>query len=145
MPIKPENRSRYPANWKEIRASILARARHCCEKCRAPNGAVIARGAGRDAGTYITDDAYVFDADTGMLLGKQRQGDYEAGRFVKIVLTIAHLDHTPENCDPENLRAWCQKCHLQYDAQHHAENAKLTRRSRKAIGDLFAETLGREG
>lgn len=23
------------------------------------------------------------------------------------MLTVAHLDHTPENCDPENLRAMC--------------------------------------
>lgn len=26
MPIKPENRGRYPANWPEIRARILERA-----------------------------------------------------------------------------------------------------------------------
>lgn len=138
MPIKPENKGRYPANWKQIRADILVRAQNCCEKCRAPNGAVIARGTGRDAGTYITDDAYVFDANTGVLLGRQRQGDYEVDRMVRIVLTIAHLDHAPENCDPANLRAWCQRCHLRYDAKHHAENAHRTRRARRAIGELFA-------
>lgn len=33
----------------------------------------------------------------------------------KVVLTIAHLDHTPENCDYNNLRALCQKCHNNYD------------------------------
>jgi len=27
----------------------------------------------------------------------------------KVVLTVAHLGHTPENCDPANLRAWCQR------------------------------------
>ena len=26
MPIKPENKSRYPKNWKQIRNSILERA-----------------------------------------------------------------------------------------------------------------------
>lgn len=26
MPIKPENRKRYPANWKDIRKDILKRA-----------------------------------------------------------------------------------------------------------------------
>jgi len=46
--------------------------------------------------------------------------------------------HTPENCDDENLRAWCQRCHLTYDAKHHAQNAYATRRGRKADGDLFA-------
>ena len=45
----------------------------------------------------------------------------------QIVLTIAHLDHTPENNARENLRALCQKCHNKYDAKHRAE----TRRRRK--------------
>src|SRR5690606_11581369 len=32
MPIRPENRDRYPANWAtEIRPRILARAGNCCE------------------------------------------------------------------------------------------------------------------
>lgn len=32
MPIKPENKRRYPDNWNEIRGSILQRAGHKCEK-----------------------------------------------------------------------------------------------------------------
>lgn len=44
-------------------------------------------------------------------------------RIIRIVLTIAHLDHQPENCADDNLRAWCQRCHLAYDAQHHAATA----------------------
>lgn len=31
MPILPENKARYPANWKEIRAEILKRAGNKCE------------------------------------------------------------------------------------------------------------------
>lgn len=42
----------------------------------------------------------------------------------KVVLTIAHLDHTPENCDYSNLRALCQKCHNRYDAKHRAETRR---------------------
>lgn len=44
MPIKPENAKRYPRDWKQIRARILARAGNRCEgspaypDCRAPNG-----------------------------------------------------------------------------------------------------------
>ena len=45
----------------------------------------------------------------------------------RVVLTVAHLDHQPENNDPENLRAWCQRCHLTYDAGHHADTARRTR------------------
>lgn len=37
-----------------------------------------------------------------------------------VVLTVAHLDHTPEHCDPDNLAAMCQGCHLHYDRDHHA-------------------------
>jgi len=33
MPILPENKDRYPANWPEIRQSILDRAGNCCEIC----------------------------------------------------------------------------------------------------------------
>ena len=58
-------------------------------------------------------------------------------RVIEIVLTIAHLDHTPENCAPENLRALCQRCHLRFDAKHHQRNAYATRRKDKAAGDLF--------
>lgn len=35
MPIRPENRARYPANWAEIRAAVLERAGHKCEWCGA--------------------------------------------------------------------------------------------------------------
>ncbi len=46
-----------------------------------------------------------------------------------VVLTTAHLDHTPENCAPENLRAMCQGCHLHYDREHHARTRAATRRA----------------
>ena len=137
MPIKPENKSRYPAEWKQIRASILDRAGYACERCKAPNRTRIARGAGGDDGTYMLDSGAVYCAETGEHLGWCRHSDYELARMVDVVLTIAHLYHTPENCDPGNLRAWCQRCHLRYDAEHHATTARVTRRARKAIGDLF--------
>jgi hypothetical protein len=138
MPIKPENRSRYPKNWTEVRASILERAGNCCEQCKVPNGERIARGAGEDAGTFMKDDGSVYEAETGEHLGQCRMSDYEVGRMTNVVLTVAHLDHTPENCDPANLKALCQRCHLAYDAKHHAETARATRRTRLNNGELFA-------
>lgn len=48
----------------------------------------------------------------------------------RLTLTVAHLDHNPGNCEPENLRALCAPCHLRYDAGHHAE----TRRARRDGG-----------
>ena len=98
MPIKPENKHRYPANWKAIRAGILERANNRCEFCGVQNYAHIIRfGKGIE---YGMEWNYSLSCEPGA---------------VKIVLTIAHLDHVPENCDPANLRALCQKCHLNYD------------------------------
>ncbi|MES3022762.1 MAG: hypothetical protein V4857_14390 [Pseudomonadota bacterium] len=137
MPIKPENKARYPSNWKAIRAAILERAGNCCERCKVPNRVRVCRGAGADLDTYMTEDAEVYCADTGVHLGRKRMTEYGYGHMVDIVLTIAHLDHTPENCNPDNLRALCQRCHLRYDAKHHAETARATRRARLAIQDMF--------
>lgn len=39
-------------------------------------------------------------------------------------LTVAHLDHTPENCERSNLKAMCPACHLRYDAAQHAESRR---------------------
>lgn len=55
----------------------------------------------------------------------------------KVVLTVAHLNHRPEDCSDDNLAAMCQRGHLTYDAQHHAETRRRTLRKRKACADLF--------
>jgi 5-methylcytosine-specific restriction endonuclease McrA len=144
MPIRPENKDRYPKDWPQIRARILERAGHACEKCKAPNRTRIARGAGKDDGTYMLDTAEVFCAETGERLGQRRFSDYELARMVDVVLTIAHLDHVPENCADENLRAWCQRCHLRYDAEHHKHTAQATRRARKAVADMFDDEASKE-
>lgn len=107
MPIKPENRARYPKNWREIVASIRERSGNRCEgspafsSCRAENG----------------------------------KPHPEMGS--RVVLTVAHLDHQPENCAEENLRHWCQRCHNAYDLPHRRKNAAATIRGKKATGDLF--------
>lgn len=107
MPIKPENKARYPKNWKQIADSIRERAGNMCEgspdfpDCRAENGKP--------------------HPVTGS----------------KVVLTVAHLDHTPENCHPDNLKAWCQRCHLNYDKHHHAKTAYATRKESAKTHDMF--------
>lgn len=42
----------------------------------------------------------------------------------KNTLTVAHLNHTPEDIRPENLMAMCAPCHLRYDAKIHAEHRR---------------------
>lgn len=55
----------------------------------------------------------------------------------KIMLTVAHLNHKPMECEDGNLKAMCQRCHLRYDQEHHQLNARKTRRARKACAELF--------
>ena len=77
-------------------------------------------------------DGQVYDDATGDRLGQTDIMSYR-GRMVDIVLTIAHLDHDPSNNDPDNLRALCQQCHNRHDVEHRRQS----RRSRKAVRDLF--------
>lgn len=120
MPIRPENRSRYPANWSEIRERIRARSGNRCEWCGVPNGVVGYREAD---GTFVRAWA---------------NGDVIGRKLIKIVLTVAHVhDHRPEACDDDNLAHLCQRCHLRHDIEHHKQTAHATRRARLAVGDLF--------
>jgi len=112
MPIRPENRDRYPADWSAISLAIKERASWRCE-CRGECGR-----------PYLH-----LDADE-RCRNRHGQPAWQTGS--KVVLTTAHLDHTPEHCDPENLRAMCQGCHLHYDRQHHAETRAATRRAEAA-------------
>ncbi|MDO3168230.1 hypothetical protein P5V90_14775 [Mycobacteroides abscessus subsp. abscessus] len=104
MPIRPENRDRYPKDWPEISRRIRReRARGRCE-CVGECGRSTHRGRCPNA-----------------------NGARAYGTGSRVVLTVAHLNHTPEDCRDENLRAMCQGCHLHYDAEHHAQTRQRTR------------------
>ncbi len=136
MPIKPENAARYPANWNLIRARIQCRAGDKCEECGVRNRAWGFRDKGK---FHRINKRQAIDM---LKSGREwvRPPFYLGGhRIIEIVCTTAHLDHVPENCTDDNLRFWCQKCHLSYDAKHHAQTAYETRRAGKAI-DMFAES-----
>lgn len=114
-PIRPENRRRYPKNWRQISDRIrFERAGRRCE-CdgRCGRGCVTSTSGGRC---------------------EARHGNVAPISGSKVVLTVAHLDHTPENCADDNLMAMCQGCHLSYDADHHAANAARTRQERLTAG-----------
>ena len=63
--------------------------------------------------------------------GKQCRRPGEPFVTHKLTLTVAHLNHIPEDVRPENLKALCAPCHLRYDARHHAE----TRAAKKKVND----------
>ncbi|TPG72003.1 hypothetical protein [Hymenobacter nivis] len=104
----------YHPKWSLISRLVrYRRAGNKCEWCGAPNGQVVARGTGRDAGTYMLSGGQVFDATNGKALG--RRDNYVARAHVKIILTVAHLDQDPGHNRFHNLAALCQRCHLNYD------------------------------
>ncbi len=155
MPIRPENKALYPADWRLISREIRARAHHRCENCGIRNYSVGYREAeGRFrplAGSGPCDcagEGLVWPSLEPITYGEAKEfadaantcsdrRDEDGNRWFVIVLTVAHLDHDPRNCDRANLKALCQACHLGYDAEHHAETAARTRKEGKAVGDLF--------
>lgn len=141
MPIRAENRHRYPKDWPAISRSIRERAGDRCEKCKVPNGATIKRLSTEDYGpgpSYMLESGHIYSAEDGRLLGEDYPAAY-GQNYVKVVLTVAHLDHQPENCDPENLRAWCQRCHNAYDAPMRRAGIKERKWARGLFGALEAE------
>ena len=126
MPIRLTERSRYPSDWRLVRARILRRAQGCCEwpDCGVPNGEFVFRLRRRPEVWRFANGSDCGEADP----------DYYG---VTIVLTVAHLNHQPEDCRDENLAAWCQLHHLRYDTAHHQRNASATRRTKKGNRELF--------
>jgi hypothetical protein len=105
VPISPENKARYPAHWKEISRRIrFERAQGRCE---------------------FTDPA------TGERC-EARHGEAHPVTGSKVVLTTAHLNHVPEDCDDDNLKAACQKCHNAYDQAHRIANRARRRDKERA-------------
>ena len=112
----PIDYSKYPPNWKtEIRPRILARANNKCECCGLENKTF--------ALSYKKNGITVWE-----------QGTFEGWlknnlpKRVKVVLTIAHLDHdeTNHNVTDDRLKAMCQLCHLRYDAEEKKRRRNLT-------------------
>lgn len=98
----PFDRAKYPADWCDISLRIRYRSGGRCE-C---------------------------DGECGLHHGRRCiEENRTDAKFAKgrIVLTVAHLNHTPMDCRPENLKAMCQRCHLRYDVEHHKANAARTR------------------
>jgi len=96
----PIDYNKYPKNWKtEIRPRILKRAENKCEFCGVENYSFV-------FSSKINNKTY---------WSKDKLSD--TSKKVKVILTIAHLDHDSrnENIQDDRLKALCQLCHLNYD------------------------------
>jgi hypothetical protein len=103
MPIRSENKDRYPRDWHKISHRIRAKADWRCEWCGAA----------------------------------QNQLNPKTGS--KVILTVAHLNHMPEDCRDENLVALCQSCHLGYDKEHHERSRARNRYGKYVLGDSYVD------
>lgn len=108
MPIKPENRERYPDDWPEISQRIrFERAGGQCE-CEGE--------CGHDHGGRC----------------EARHGEAHPVTQSKVILTTAHRHHAAiEDVADGDLFAACQRCHNAYDRPMRQRNAAETR-ARKA-------------
>lgn len=118
MPIRPENRARYPKDWK-LRSFFVRfiRAKGRCEWCGVAQYSIIERGGGRvvDSGPFaIFGDAQQALADR--YASKFGIESDEPCPWSIVVLTTAHVfDDRPEAASLLNLAALCQRCHNRHD------------------------------
>jgi hypothetical protein len=108
------DKSRYPANWKEISLSIRARANGHCEWCG------VEAGKPRD---------YEQKGRPVVLTVHHIGVPYPDGR--------PGNPHDKMDCRPENLVALCPRCHLKADLpSHKATRQRKAEERRTAAGQL---------
>jgi hypothetical protein len=135
MPIRKDLRRFYmrDSGWPAVRRRILERAGGKfdaggkyvggakCEQCGVADRQQVERAAN---GVWRS-----------LLGGKWRSSDgglaasqiisWLNHRYVRTVLTVAHLNHIPGDDRDENLKALCQWCHLNRDRLHHKETRSV--------------------
>ena len=135
----PIDYKKYPPNWKDLRKQVLQRANNCCEFCGLPNYAV---GYREDCIFFpICGNIEVDKAGRGELPYKEarlvckvnNQNQPSNEKYIIIVLTIAHIDHDPENhsVSIDRLRALCQKCHLALDKDKHLQTRQKSKNKKQ--------------
>lgn len=117
----PIDYKKYPPNWKtEIRPFIMKRANNACENegCDFKHREMVWSYL-----IYRGKTGWVKIKEEAVALAKESGWNCEISepiiKEVKVVLTIAHLDHDETNWEVkmDRLKAMCQLCHLRYDAK----------------------------
>lgn len=117
MPVKDE--TIYPGGslrskeWLEMRDQILDEQGYLCKLCHAPHGQEIVRST--VTGKWMTTPDWF-------------QQNEEPCRYVKIRLTVAHINQDPTDNRRVNLMGLCQRCHNLIDMPYR----KLGRRTKTA-------------
>jgi hypothetical protein len=118
----PMNRKLYPKNWDEIARTIKTQVNWHCESCDRP-----CRTPGEIDEDLIDriSNYHEWVKDLYEEIQDDEHGVVHIPKLTRFTLTVAHLDHIPENCDRSNLRAWCTVCHCRYDLKAMALKRRL--------------------
>ena len=140
MPIRPENRARYPKNWTEISHHIrFERAKARCEctgECGIDHYEEMDACKGPDYADNTVNDAERCFALHGI-------AHYATG--AKVILTVAHLPGREiEQCEGKDLKAMCQRCHNRMDAPLRRAGIRQRARQKCAVGDLLVDTINQK-
>ncbi len=116
MPIRPENRARYPKTWREMVAKAAERSGGRCE-CIGQCGLVHA--GGRCAAI---------------------NGELHQVTGSRVILTLAHEHGVPlEETSIERMFHACQQCHNRYDAPQRRAGILARARAALEIRDMFGD------
>lgn len=107
----PWTRSLYPPDWEAIALEVKERSDWKCEGCGKPC---------RRPGQTFFDFAYPY-----LESGEMGQDDLDHPQ--RFTLTVAHLNHKPDDCRPENLRTLCAPCHCRMDLKARGTKQRLNR------------------
>lgn len=123
----PIDYKKYPNNWlSEIRPRIMARANNCCESenCdfKHEENVWAVKRNGKTIGWFRDFEEANMHPKSFELKKNKLTGKLESvpnPKQIKVILTIAHLDHDENNHEvsDDRLKALCQLCHLRYDAK----------------------------
>jgi hypothetical protein len=114
MPIRPENRARYPKTWRSMVDQARERSGNRCE-CKGQCGLV------HQGGRCSAEN-----------------GKPHPTTGSKVVLTLAHEHGVAlEETSIEKMFHACQQCHNRYDAPERRKGIQERARVGRAAGDLF--------
>ena len=135
--MKKHVRERYPENWPQISANIIyGRAGNRCEQCGIKNGAFRYK-------ERLGPGMPVSSATQKTIEGALTVGDLQYWEVLRlygvtrVILTCAHLNHNEQDNRPENLRAWCQSCHLKHDRENNRLRAKAYKLGQLSLNPEF--------
>lgn len=114
MPVRPERASLYGDGWREF--SFYIRFERAEGRCECDGRCGDKRCRGLEAGRCNAEHGKPHPVN-----GK------------RTILTTAHLTHEESSRNEDEVAAFCARCHLAYDRDHHAANRRETVAAKRAL------------